>query len=293
MVDLELYRLFVTVANEGNITRASEILHISQPAISKQIHNLEYVLNTQLFERSNTGVKLTIDGNKLYFKIKDALSLIEHVEEDFKDNRTIRLGTRNTILSKVFSKGLTDFYNTYPNETIDIKILEINEMLNQLNNGLLDVVLTKRIKDDNFENIKFIGLGTLHVAFITKYGSKYTNKIFSLNELKKELIYTNSINSNAVSVSILKELFNSDDLRNFPNLKSVTINTIVEILKKEDALGFITTEFIKEELDSKKLAIVKTDFEIPSNEYGIYYNKNNKFQALEYLIDCIIKECKQ
>ena len=62
MVDLELYRLFVTVANEGNITRASEILHISQPAISKQIHNLEYELNTKLFERSNTGVKLTIDG---------------------------------------------------------------------------------------------------------------------------------------------------------------------------------------------------------------------------------------
>ena len=186
MIDLELYRLFVTVANEGNITRASEILHISQPAISKQIHNLEYELNTQLFERSNTGVKLTIDGNKLYFKIKDALSLIEHVEEDFKDNRTIRLGTRNTILSKVFSKGLTDFYNTYPNETIDIKILEINEMLNQLNNGLLDVVLTKRIKDDNFENIKFIGLGTLHVAFITKFGSKYTN-CSSINSILKDL----------------------------------------------------------------------------------------------------------
>jgi len=293
MVDLELYRLFVTVANEGNITRASEILHISQPAISKQIHNLEYELNTILFERSNTGVKLTIDGNKLYFKIKDAISLIEHVEEDFKENRTIRLGTRNTILSKIFSKGLTSFYNTYPNETIDIKMLEINEMLNQLNNSLLDIVLTKRIKDDNFENIKFIGLGTLHVAFVTKFGSKYTNKIFSLDELKKEIIYTNSISSNAVSVGVLKELFDSDDLRCFPNLKSVTINTIIEILKKEDALGFVTPEFIKEELDSKKLAIVKTDFEIPSNEYGIYYNKSNKFQALENLIDCIIKECKQ
>ena len=292
MVDLELYRLFVTVANEGNITRASEILHISQPAISKQIHNLEYELNTKLFERSNTGVKLTIDGNKLYFKIKDAISLIEHVEEDFKENRTIRLGTRNTILSKIFSKGLTSFYNTYPNETIDIKMLEINEMLNQLNNGLLDIDLTKKINDDDFENIKFISLGILHVAFITKFGSKYTNKIFSLDELKKEIIYTNNINSYAVSVSILRELFGTSDLRKYPNIKSVATNTIIEVLKKEEVLGFVTPEFIKEELDSKRLAIVKTDFEIPSNEYGIYYNKNNKFQALENLIDCILKECK-
>ena len=67
MVNLELYRIFVIVANEGNISKASEILHISQPAISKQIHNLENELNITLFERSNTGVKLTIDGNKLYF----------------------------------------------------------------------------------------------------------------------------------------------------------------------------------------------------------------------------------
>ena len=65
MVNLELYRLFVIVANEGNITKASEILHISQPAISKQIHNLESELNITLFERSNSGVRLTIEGNKL------------------------------------------------------------------------------------------------------------------------------------------------------------------------------------------------------------------------------------
>ncbi len=292
MVNLELYRLFVTVANEGNITKASEILHISQPAISKQIHNLENELNTRLFERSNTGVKLTIDGNKLYFKIKDAITLVEKVEEDFKGNRTIRLGTRNTILSKIFSKGLTAFYNTYPNETIDMNILEINKMLNQLNNGLLDIVLTKRIPDDDYNNIKFIKLGDLHNIFITKIGSKYTKKVFSLKELKKEIIYTNNKNSTAVSITVLKELFETNNLNTFPNIRSVTTNTIVEVLKKEEALGFITQEFIKDELANNKLAIVKTDFEIPSSEYGIYYNKSNRFQALDNLIDCVIKECK-
>ena len=232
MVNLELYRIFVIVANEGNISKASEILHISQPAISKQIHNLENELNITLFERSNTGVKLTIDGNKLYFKIKDAINHISQVEEDFKKNRIIRFGTRNIILSRIFSNGLTKFYNTYPYETVDIKIFEIREMLNQLNNGLLDIVATKRIPNDNFENLKFIKLGELHTFFITKSGSKYTKKVFSLDELKNEIIYTNQKNSNAVSIQVLKKLFHTDDLKTIPTIKSFNTHGIIEIIIK-------------------------------------------------------------
>ena len=48
MINLELYRIFVIVANEGNITRASEILCVSQPAITKQIKSLESKLNIKL-----------------------------------------------------------------------------------------------------------------------------------------------------------------------------------------------------------------------------------------------------
>ena len=107
MINLELYRIFVIVANEGNITRASEILCVSQPAITKQIKKLESQLNIKLFERNNSGMKLTIEGNELYFKIKDAIKLISDVENDFKDNRTIRIGTRNNIFSKIFSKGIS------------------------------------------------------------------------------------------------------------------------------------------------------------------------------------------
>ena len=115
MINLELYRIFVIVANEGNITRASEILCVSQPAITKQIKNLESQLNIKLFERNNLGMKLTVEGNELYFKIKDAIKLISDVENDFKDNRTIRIGTRNNIFSKIFSKGISKYYNSYPN----------------------------------------------------------------------------------------------------------------------------------------------------------------------------------
>ena len=290
MINLELYRIFVIVANEGNITRASEILCVSQPAITKQIKKLESQLNIKLFERNNSGMKLTVEGNELYFKIKDAIKLISDVENDFKDNRTIRIGTRNNIFSKIFSKGISKYYNSYPNAKLDIIKNEIKEMLQKLDDKQIDLVLTKRVDDKEYHNLKFINLGFLHCAFVTKSNSKYTKKVFSKEDLKNEIIYINSINGNPVSTQILKKLFNLEDLRKEKNIRTLS-NAIIEVLKQEEAIGFITKEFIQEELDNKKLEIIKTSFEIDPTEFGIYYNKNNKFEQLDNLIECIISEC--
>ena len=66
MVNLELYRVFKIVADEENLTKASEILSISQPAVTKHIHNLENELNVKLFTRARYGMVLTEDGQKIY-----------------------------------------------------------------------------------------------------------------------------------------------------------------------------------------------------------------------------------
>ena len=65
MPSLELYRIFKIVAEEGNLTKASELLFISQPAVTKHIHNLENELNLKLFERTQYGMVLTKDRRKL------------------------------------------------------------------------------------------------------------------------------------------------------------------------------------------------------------------------------------
>ena len=69
-INFELYRIFYTVANHGNITKASEELLISQPAISKAIKNLEDQLGGQLFVRTKRGVFLTEEGKEFNNYIK-------------------------------------------------------------------------------------------------------------------------------------------------------------------------------------------------------------------------------
>ena len=57
MINLELYKIFVIVAKELNITKASEKLNISQPAVTKHIKNLENILEKTLFKRNNKGLE--------------------------------------------------------------------------------------------------------------------------------------------------------------------------------------------------------------------------------------------
>ena len=70
--NLSLYRIFYTVAQTGNISRAAEELFISQPAISKSISKLENNLNSILFKRNSRGVTLTPEGELLYNYTKKA-----------------------------------------------------------------------------------------------------------------------------------------------------------------------------------------------------------------------------
>lgn len=68
MVNLELYRIFKVVAEQENLTRASEILLISQPAVTKHIKNLENELKVQLFIRSKYGMILNENGKNYIIK---------------------------------------------------------------------------------------------------------------------------------------------------------------------------------------------------------------------------------
>ena len=91
MVNLELYRIFKIVADEENLTRASEILSISQPAVTKHIHNLEDELGTKLFNRTKYGMTLTSDGKKIYAQVKDAINTLINVESNISYDRVSKI----------------------------------------------------------------------------------------------------------------------------------------------------------------------------------------------------------
>lgn len=100
-IDLELYRIFYTVAKYKNISKATEELFISQPAITQRINNLEKQLNIKLFYRRPDGMQLTMEGKELYNYVKDSIETMNNVENKFNGylqknrNNNIKIKTTN------------------------------------------------------------------------------------------------------------------------------------------------------------------------------------------------------
>ncbi|MDR6586647.1 LysR family transcriptional regulator [Herbaspirillum frisingense] len=88
-MDLTQLRAFISVAHEGNLTRAAEKLHLTQPAVSLQIKGLQESLGLQLFNRSASGMVLTVEGNTL-------LPLAERILADVQELRRHASGLRSS-----------------------------------------------------------------------------------------------------------------------------------------------------------------------------------------------------
>ena len=274
-----LYRLFVLVADEKSITRASKKLFISQPAVSKQIKKLENELNTTLFNRKN--MELTKNGKKLYNQLKPIMDELERIEKSFEIKRNIKLGTYNTLMSKLLSSSILEFYKTYKDNDVIIENSNIEKMFQKLENGELDLVIVKKYNKANF-NAKFIKLGDLEDIFIC--GNKVSfGKHKELKLLDNKILYIPRNNSS--SLEKLLELLEKNSIK--PIIKRVDSTTMVKLVKDSSNIGFITKEYISEELEKGEIKELQLDINIPKSEFGIYYIKDNKFKELSDLIKVI------
>ena len=124
-VNLELYRVFYVVAKHKHMTKASEELLISQPAISQSIKKLEDQLGGTLFLRSNKGMELTSEGKMFYEYVKGALELINNAENEFTSFKDlskgeIKIGASTTLTKIVLMNTITSFHKKYPSVEINI-----------------------------------------------------------------------------------------------------------------------------------------------------------------------------
>lgn len=86
-MELRVLRYFQMVAREENITKAAELLHVTQPTLSRQLIQLEDELGTKLFERKNHSITLTEDGMLLKKRSQDILELADQLDREFADRQ--------------------------------------------------------------------------------------------------------------------------------------------------------------------------------------------------------------
>lgn len=234
-VDLELYRVFYVVSKNKNMTKASEELHISQPAISQSIKKIEEQLGGTLFIRSNKGMELTSEGKMFYDYVKGALELINNAENEFTSFKDlskgkIKIGASTTLTKIVLMDAIKLFHSDYPNIEINITNDLTNNLIIDLQKGKLDFVIFNE-GDTRETNITIEEIRKLRHGFI--YNSEYFNdNITTLNEL------------NNYPLILQKKESNSRKYLDYFTLKNnVFLNATMEVVSQDLVLEFTDAGF--------------------------------------------------
>ena len=165
-MELRHLRYFVAVAEDENVTRAAARLHVSQPALSRQIHDLEDELGFALLQRSAKSVRLTEAGRVF---LTEARAVLQRVTEAVQAAKAVAGGLRGEIqvgyspslTVQILPQALRAFQNEFPGVRVALHDLAAGEMLAQLRAGKIDVALLPRLPGK--------ALRDLHVVELARY----------------------------------------------------------------------------------------------------------------------------
>lgn len=293
-IDFELYRVFYIVAKNESISKAASELHISQPAISKSIKNLEEQLGGSLFIRTKRGVTLTEEGKEFYSYIKQAIEYIGNAENKFTDlinleTGCIKIGISTTLTKEFLLPYLEEFHSLYPKINIQIITSITSDLILKLKNGLIDMVMLNLNNKKYSNDIEIIKCKKINDCFIVnnKYKDMFDKQI-SLKDLNNYPLILQAKGSN--TRELLDDFTKKFGVILKPNIELASYSLVVEFSKIGFGIGYATKEYIKDEIKNKELFELNIKEKIPSRYIGIALSKNHiPNSSTKKLIEIITK----
>lgn len=143
---VDTLKVFITVVEQSHFSRAAEMLNLSQPGVSLHIRNLENELGTKLIHRSPKHVKMTEDGEILYVRAKQILSLYEEAKQEINERRnvvtgTLKVGASFTIGEYILPRILAEYATQYPRVKVEVMIDNTEEVIQKIRSNQLDIGL--------------------------------------------------------------------------------------------------------------------------------------------------------
>lgn len=271
-VDLELYRVFYVVAKNKHMTKASEELHISQPAISQSIKKLEEQLGGILFLRSNKGMQLTEEGKMFYEYVKGALTLINNAENEFTSFKNlskgeIKIGCSTTLTKLILIDVLKKFHKEYPNININITNDLTSNLIKNLKIGKLDFVIfnESNVKENSLylEKIKELKQGFIYNPEF------YKDDVTNFEDLNNLPLILQKGESN--SRKLLDYIALKNNVKLIPKMEVVSQELITEFTNIGLGVGFSIIDLARR--NYKNLKELKINKKIP--DINIYLATNN------------------
>lgn len=160
-MEIRTLRYFLAVAREENMTRAAEMLHVTQPTLSKQLKSLEDELGKKLFTRHSFSIRLTDAGMLLRSRAEDLVRMADKIEAEFVslDEVTggdLYLGLAESYQISLLAQEIHTFKKNYPGLKYHITSGDTEQVSEKLDKGLLDFAVLAEIPNAaKYESLVF------------------------------------------------------------------------------------------------------------------------------------------
>ncbi len=165
-MEIRTLRYFLAVAREENITKAANLLHVTQPNLSRQIKDLEYELGKKLFLRKSHRIILTSDGMLFRKRAEEIIALVDKTEKEFSDledevSGDVYIGGGETYIMSTIAKVIRQIQDRYPRIHFHLYSGNAADVIERLDKGLLDFgVVIDPVDISKYDDVKLRGKDT-------------------------------------------------------------------------------------------------------------------------------------
>lgn len=256
------YLVFFEVATHMSFTRAANSLFISQPAVSKQIKNLESTLGIALLERKSNKIKLTPAGKRLYEHLKKARAIqtdihtdVEIIKDELKFSGQLTIGSSTSLSIYVLPKIISAYIKRFPN--INIRLINRNNecILKALFDREIDLAITeghlanRQVHSEHFMDDEIIA--------VCSAKNPYANQTIEVKDIPKIPLVLREFGSGTLMIlnqELKKAGIQSSDLNVKVRLGGIEV--LKNFLSHGTGIGFLSKMAVTKELQNKELCQV-------------------------------------
>lgn len=269
-------KYFIAVAEELNITKVAEQFHVSQPAVSSAIRELEKEFEVTLFERQHKDLFLTVLGNTTYHRAKKLMEHYNEFQSELKESnitKRVSLAIAPNVAAIHLANLFLYMQKEMPGTIINMQENYILNMTQMLKNNSLDAACFACREDSKDPALTYIHIGSFSLSLCAAPNllSKSNKKITPYDLKDIPMIF--SYKSSQLNTSII-ELFSQFHI--MPNVifHANQLITILEFVRKGIAVGFLPSELLVNEHDIIQYELEGITYMSDCPIYFVYKKKN-------------------
>lgn len=296
-ISYDYYRIFYYVGRYKSFSKAAEMLMSNQPNVTKIMNKLEKQLNCTLFVRSNKGVALTLEGQRLYERVQVAYQQIRQAELELQDNTglekgMIRIGTSETALHGLLLPVLQSFHKKYPGVRICLLGDNTPKTLETLKRGLVDfAVVTSPVELHKRYKVTDI---TSFTEILVDGNQRFQEDSFPISLRDTREYPLISLSNDSGSYTFYTEVYRKAGLPFEPDIQVTASDQLLPLIERGLGIGFVAEFMAERALQEKRVTQIPLKEKLPERKICLVEdtdkNLNIAAKTLRATIVSLIKD---